>query len=45
MFRQYGDGGVVMPGMQPKTVVQAAAGLGAALSALVGLVFVARKKK
>jgi len=27
LFRQYGDGKVVMPGMEPKTVVQAAAAL------------------
>ncbi len=27
LFRQYGDGNEVMPGMEPKTVVQAAAGL------------------
>jgi hypothetical protein len=46
LFREYGDGQVVLPGVQPKTVVQATAGLGAALSALAGLVFVmARRKK
>jgi hypothetical protein len=27
LFRSYGDGEVVMPGMEPKTVLQAAAGL------------------
>jgi hypothetical protein len=46
LFREYGDGQVVLPGMQPKTVVQAAAGVGAGLSALVGLVYLwIRKKK
>jgi uncharacterized protein (DUF362 family) len=33
-FRCYGDGQVVLPGMQPKTVVQAAVGLGLAAAAL-----------
>ena len=33
LFRDYGDGKVVMPGMEPKTVVQAAAAL--ALTALL----------
>jgi uncharacterized protein (DUF362 family) len=27
LFREYGDGGVVMPGMEPKTVLQALVGL------------------
>ena len=46
LFTKYGDGQVVLPGVQPRTVVQAAAGVGAALSALAGLVYVlARKKK
>jgi uncharacterized protein (DUF362 family) len=35
-FRSYGDGNVVMPGMEPKTVVQAAAGI-----ALAGIVLAA----
>jgi uncharacterized protein (DUF362 family) len=34
LFRSYGDGEVVMPGMEPKTVLQALAGL-VALTALV----------
>ena len=33
-FRTYGDGQVVLPGMQPKTVVQAALGLGLAAAAV-----------
>jgi uncharacterized protein (DUF362 family) len=45
MFTKYGDGKVVLPGVQPKTVVQAAAGLGAGLSALAGLLFLRSKKK
>ncbi len=35
LFKNYGDGQVVMPGMEPDTVIQAAAGLTAA-AALVG---------
>jgi uncharacterized protein (DUF362 family) len=45
MFREYGDGQVVLPGMQPRTVVQAAAGAGAALSALAGLAFFLTRRK
>ncbi len=36
LFKSYGDGQVVMPGMEPKTVVQAALGLGT-LAAMLGL--------
>lgn len=36
LFRSYGDGSVVMPGMEPKTVKQAAAGI-TGLAALIGL--------
>jgi hypothetical protein len=36
-FREYGDGQVVMPGMEPKTVIQAAAGIAIA-GALLALV-------
>ncbi len=42
LFREYGDGQVVMPGMEPKTVLQAVAGLtvmtvfGMGLAALMG---------
>jgi len=35
LFRSYGDGEVVLPGMQPRTVVQAAVGLSVA-AALLG---------
>jgi len=34
-FRNYGDGNVVLPGMEPRTVVQAAVGIGL-VTALVG---------
>ena len=37
LFTSYGDGNVVMPGMEPKTVVQAAAGLTIAAVMLGGL--------
>lgn len=38
-FAHYGDGNVVMPGMEPKTVVQAAAGLTLAAALLGGLIW------
>ena len=34
LFQSYGDGQVVMPGMEPKTVAAAAGGAGALLLAL-----------
>jgi len=44
LFQSYGDGTVVMPGMEPKTVVQASVGL-ATLAALgIGLAFLLRKR-
>jgi uncharacterized protein (DUF362 family) len=43
-FKSYGDGQVVMPGMEPKTVIQAAAGI-AALGALVGVGALAMSKR
>jgi uncharacterized protein (DUF362 family) len=45
LFQSYGDGQVVMPGMEPKTIVQAAVGLGAALAGLTGLAFLANKRR
>ncbi len=39
LFASYGDGRVVMPGMQPRTVLQAAAGLTLATAALGSLAF------
>jgi uncharacterized protein (DUF362 family) len=37
LFQSYGDGQVVMPGMEPKTVIQAGAGIGIVLATLLGL--------
>jgi hypothetical protein len=38
LFKRYGDGSVVMPGMEPKTVIQAIIGLAALVTlAIVGL--------
>ncbi|MBP8857209.1 MAG: hypothetical protein KBG60_04275, partial [Anaerolineaceae bacterium] len=46
LFKEYGDGNVVMPGMEPKTIKQAAAGAGI-LAALLAILFstLSRKKK
>ena len=46
-FKNYGDGEIVMPGMEPKTIIQAGAGL-AALTVIAGVlatVLSGRKKK
>jgi uncharacterized protein (DUF362 family) len=45
LFASYGDGKVVMPGMQPKTIAQALLGLGILAGMLTGIVFLARKKR
>ncbi|MBN1148485.1 MAG: DUF362 domain-containing protein [Anaerolineales bacterium] len=45
LFASYGDRQVVMPGMQPKTVMQALAGLAAAAALLAGLVYALKKKR
>jgi hypothetical protein len=39
MFEQYGNGEVVMPGMEPKTVIQALVGLTLLATALAGLTY------
>ncbi len=39
LFQSYGDGSVVMPGMEPKTVIQAGAAIGIFIAAAVGLVW------
>jgi hypothetical protein len=44
MFREYGDGQVVMPGMEPKTVATAAAGLAALAAAALGVGLALRRK-
>jgi hypothetical protein len=45
LFKSYGDGEVVMPGAEPKTVVQAAVGFAAAAAAIAGLVYLASRHK
>jgi uncharacterized protein (DUF362 family) len=45
LFESYGDGTVVLPGMEPKTVAQAAVGLTLLAAGLIGLgVLLARRK-
>lgn len=44
LFESYGDGTVVMPGMEPKTVMQASVGVAAMAALVVGLALVLRKK-
>ena len=44
LFKEYGDGKVVMPGMEPRTVAVAASGLALLATALIaGGLFLARK--
>ncbi len=46
MFKNYGDGQVVLPGMEPKTVVTAGVGIAALLAGLAGLaLYLGRKKR
>ena len=46
LFQSYGDGQVVMPGMEPKTVVQAGVGLAAFLAGVVAILYrLARQKR
>ena len=45
LFASYGDGEVVMPGMEPKTVKQAAIGLAMIAAALAMLALLGGKKK
>jgi len=44
LFESYGDGLVVMPGMEPKTVAQAAIGVAALTAALVGAAYFLRRR-
>jgi hypothetical protein len=37
LFKQYGDGEVVMPGMEQKTVIQAVVGITLVIAALIAL--------
>lgn len=46
LFKSYGDGNVVMPGMEPRTVIQAGAAAGVAAILLgAGLYWLSRKNK
>ena len=45
VFQSYGDGDVVMPGMEPKTVLQAAVGLTILTAGVLGTAYLLRKKK
>jgi hypothetical protein len=47
LFKAYGDGQVVMPGMEPKTIIQAGAAIGISLAILSSLVYklAGRKKR
>jgi uncharacterized protein (DUF362 family) len=44
LFASYGDGNVVMPGMEPKTVMQAAAGLTVLAVGMLGLALLLRRR-
>ena len=44
LFQSYGDGQVVMPGVEPKTVVQAAVGLTVVAAALAGMAYLKRRR-
>ena len=44
LFKSYGDGDVVMPGMEPKTVVQAGIGLAAVAAAVFAAAYYLRKR-
>jgi uncharacterized protein (DUF362 family) len=44
LFQSYGDGNVVMPGMEPKTVMQAVAGLTILTAAVLGTAYLLRRR-
>jgi uncharacterized protein (DUF362 family) len=44
LFQSYGDGQVVMPGVEPKTVVQASIGLAALAVGVAGMVYLLSKR-
>jgi uncharacterized protein (DUF362 family) len=44
LFQSYGDGNVVMPGMEPKTVMQAAVGLTILITAAIGMAYMLRRR-
>jgi len=45
LFQQYGDGTVVMPGMEPKTVMQAALGMAVLAAGVAGLAYLASRRR
>jgi uncharacterized protein (DUF362 family) len=45
LFTNYDDGNVVMPGMERKTVIQAAAGMGALLGGVLGASLLLKKRR
>lgn len=45
LFSAYGDGKVVMPGMEPKTVVQAVAGLTVLVAAFTGFAYLLSRRQ
>ena len=45
VFQSYGDGEVVMPGMEPKTVLQAVVGLTILAAGVLGTAYLLRKRK
>jgi len=44
LFQSYGDGEVVMPGMEPKTVMQAAVGLTILVTAALSMAYMLRRR-
>jgi uncharacterized protein (DUF362 family) len=44
LFKSYGDGSVTMPGMQPKTVIQASVGLAALMALGLSLAYLLKKR-
>jgi uncharacterized protein (DUF362 family) len=45
LFQFYGDGTVVMPGVEPKTVLQALVGLSVLVAGMIGLASILKKQK
>ena len=45
LFQSYGDGSVVMPGMEPKTIMQAVVGLTILTAAALGTAYLWRRRK
>ena len=45
LFKSYGDGQIVMPGMEPKTVIQAGAGLAVLAAGIIGLAMLLSRRR